>query len=1216
MPIPHLCAGLLLLPLFAPPASELPRVLQALERARGGLSDIEALWELPDVWGYATRAEQDRIIRGLQRIEDNPRAPLPLRRLAARRRADRLRAAGRLADAQAAWRSLGIGTDFWIIGPFANPGGLGLEPPQAPEDTPPSDAPLPGKSRPVAWRRLPTAPPDGRLPLEDLFADDEPLSAYVRTGFALETDTEAVLWVGCAEGCKAWIDREPVLSDPGPHPYQPDQVAVRLSLSRGDHDLMIKVIRGGGDFSLTVSLTDPSGRPLPGLKTIAELDRLARAWTEKRARPLRAQPFPTLAELARPTEKQARPDSLALAALAHDLAAGGYIRRREAERLLEQALEALPPRDERQVRYRLWLSRISGDPQRQRVLLEEARRLRPDDAEIGWRLGRLLRSLNDPARALATLEPARRSHRRFLPAELEWCELLADLHLDGRAQASLEALLERAPESAEVLQAGGLLLRRLGSLRAEEVWRKAAAVSGEDEAVLRALLELAQEKGRVADALALLDRLIALNPWRAAWRIERGDLRAANGHIEEALADYREAEQLLPDDPQPRLRRAEALLRRGDNAAAIDAFGEALALSPHDQNLERRLRWLRPGGQPYYRPFELDARALMAEPASRWPDAPAVRLADRTVVRLFESGMSLRYHQEVIRVQTPAGAERLRVFRIEYAPDRQQVRVIAARRLRADGSVDTSATLRDISLSEPWYNLYYDVHAREVTFPQVVPGDVIDVAWEINDIGSGALLERFFGDLHPMQFDEPVSSVSYLLLLPERTEIQSFASPGIRHEEEAAQAGGDRLRLHRFEGNNLPGVEAEPGSGGFTSHHAFVHVSTFRDWNEVGAWYHDWVSSALQAGPEVERLARAPAGAAADPIERVREIYQFVANGLRYVGLEFGVHGYVPYPVEQVLQRRFGDCKDKSALLSTLLNLSGIRAEMALLRMKRLGELPEQPASLAPFNHAVCYLPDLDLWLDGTAAFHDIRELPAQDQDTLALVVSPGGGRLVRTPLSTPDRNRTSIDFELRPDGGGDGGGAVRIGIQGVLAPDLRMRFFGEADVRGLAEKTLSELFPGIRVSAASVRNIGEPDRPLEIQAEFQSPHLARPSAEGLDAPLLGRETFYQRLYAVLNQRTTDLELGPPWTVEWSVRWEPPPGLRLQTPPGPQRLESPFGRVEIDLQPDGNGARARARFVLSVSRVAKSDYPAFRDFLARADRLLSRNLRFARGAVP
>ena len=78
------------------------------------------------------------------------------------------------------------------------------------------------------------------------------------------------------------------------------------------------------------------------------------------------------------------------------------------------------------------------------------------------------------------------------------------------------------------------------------------------------------------------------------------------------------------------------------------------------------------------------------------------------------------------------------------------------------------------------------------------------------------------------------------------------------------------------------------------------------------------------------------------------------------MGLEFGIHGYKPYKVTQVLARRFGDCKDKASLLIALLREVGVDAELVLVRTRRGGRLDPEPASLAVFDHAIVYVPKLD----------------------------------------------------------------------------------------------------------------------------------------------------------------------------------------------------------------------------------------------------------------
>src|SRR5207248_195802 len=106
--------------------------------------------------------------------------------------------------------------------------------------------------------------------------------------------------------------------------------------------------------------------------------------------------------------------------------------------------------------------------------------------------------------------------------------------------------------------------------------------------------------------------------------------------------------------------------------------------------------------------------------------------------------------------------------------------------------------------------------------------------------------------------------------------------------------------------------------------------------------------------------------------------------------------------------RRFGDCKDKASLMIALLRAAGIRAELALVRTRRIGEVAPGTASVAIFNHAIVYLPQHDLWLDGTAEYAGARELPLDDQGATAFTVgSEGSAALRHIPMSGPLDNYT-----------------------------------------------------------------------------------------------------------------------------------------------------------------------------------------------------------------
>ncbi len=121
-----------------------------------------------------------------------------------------------------------------------------------------------------------------------------------------------------------------------------------------------------------------------------------------------------------------------------------------------------------------------------------------------------------------------------------------------------------------------------------------------------------------------------------------------------------------------------------------------------------------------------------------------------------------------------------------------------------------------------------------------------------------------------------------------------------------------------------------------------------------------------------------------------------------------------------MLARRFGDCKDKAALMIALLREVGVPAELVLVRTRRGGHLDTEPASLAIFDHAIVYVPKLDRYLDGTAEFSGLTELPAQDQGVVVLRVGPRGSVLTQTPVLPSSDNHVERRWQVALEASGD----------------------------------------------------------------------------------------------------------------------------------------------------------------------------------------------------
>src|SRR5262249_52738031 len=332
-----------------------------------------------------------------------------------------------------------------------------------------------------------------------------------------------------------------------------------------------------------------------------------------------------------------------------------------------------------------------------------------------------------------------------------------------------------------------------------------------------------------------------------------------------------------------------------------------------------------------------------------------------------------------------------------------------------------------------------DVRGQVVRFDRLEPGDVVDFEYIVQDIGRRNLFADYFGDLHFFQEDTPRLESAYFLVAPAGRSFY-WNTPklaGIEHAEESQ--GGDKI--YSWRARDVPRVEPEPGMPGLSEVAAYLHVSTYKTWNEGAAW--DWGLVRDQIAidqPVRDAIKQATAGKSSE-LDKVRAVHDLVVRSTRYVGLEFGIHGYQPYRTTQVFTRKFGDCKDKASLLLAMLREIGVDATLVIVRTRRGGDLDDYPASLAIFDHAITYVPKYDLWLDGTAEYSGTGELAAPDQGVMVLLVERGGGRLARTPVFGADKNRVARSEKVRLDAGGGAKVAEQLALSGQAAPEWREHY-------------------------------------------------------------------------------------------------------------------------------------------------------------------------------
>jgi hypothetical protein len=212
-----------------------------------------------------------------------------------------------------------------------------------------------------------------------------------------------------------------------------------------------------------------------------------------------------------------------------------------------------------------------------------------------------------------------------------------------------------------------------------------------------------------------------------------------------------------------------------------------------------------------------------------------------------------------------------------------------------------------------------------------------------------------------------------------------------------------------FSVSAIPAFRSEPASAlRFEWDRFAIYGPPGKSWKAVGLEYLAEIKACLEAPAPTQAVQEAiPAADASLPLpERVHRISAYVQRTLAYRAVTFGPRAYIPRAPDDTLRTKFGDCKDHSVLLHSLLNQAGIKAHLALCSfgLPPLADIPHRNA----FDHMVVYVPDLHS--PGTQSGGTFLDTTSDDLDAAlqghgsmapkaALVLDPAKPRLVDVPL-------------------------------------------------------------------------------------------------------------------------------------------------------------------------------------------------------------------------
>lgn len=306
------------------------------------------------------------------------------------------------------------------------------------------------------------------------------------------------------------------------------------------------------------------------------------------------------------------------------------------------------------------------------------------------------------------------------------------------------------------------------------------------------------------------------------------------------------------------------------------------------------------------------------------------------------------------------------------------------------------------------------------------------------------------------------------------------------------EQAGDMERI-RFEGRALEAVEGEPSVPSDYLPARLLQFSEYQDWNGVAAWA-DGLFPKIAATPALKTLVRQFA-AEATLEARAGAALHWVQNEIRYFSVSIGENSHRPQMPDVVLKRRYGDCKDKSYLLVSLLRELGVQAQLVLLS----ADAPKVAVKVLPtptwFNHVI-----VQISIDG----HDYYVDPTRVNQPEPLATMPiafPGAQVLRVDPTTqalsaiPERSDTLPTFEHNEeitiaDFSGAATLVTRDIYRSTYADAMRVYFtrMSANEQKKSALAKYEKLYPGVSLNGVPAYQDVVADNRVEITSSYKLP--------------------------------------------------------------------------------------------------------------------------------
>ena len=506
---------------------------------------------------------------------------------------------------------------------------------------------------------------------------------------------------------------------------------------------------------------------------------------------------------------------------------------------------------------------------------------------------------------------------------------------------------------------------------------------------------------------------------------------------------------------------------------------------------------------------------------------------------------------------------------------------------------------------QSWF--YDDSKDVMIILKKIQVGDVLDYGF--TRWGSNPVVEDYFSGSASLGYAVPVGQIEVRVDWPNENQKLRFRTYPSEVAPEVTE--GEERSVYSWKIEDASAIILDANTPSTIDVFPWVQFSDWPSWAAVAQWASDLYEISGELPPVLREKVDEILATNENPAERATKVLEYVQDSIRYVSIPVGPHSYQPYPVTHIMDRQYGDCKDKSSLVVLMLREIGFDADFVLVNSEEGQTLDRRLPSQAAFDHVIvrAIIDDQEVWMDPTDS-EEGGVLPDRYMENFGfgLVVSRATERLTGdVGPQASDKASSSLTEDFSFTGFGEPVDlVVNTRVTGRDADNFRWEL--AANGLGGLERTYANYYATIydQVPDTSPIKISDDRREnvIDIEERYLFPPLfVKRAGEESAVVSFSAEIIRDQLpYPSDRIRTTPLSLPRPVRQTQTINIHLPDDSVFDSEDF--ELESKWFRYEFSVRQEGRRLSIHHEFEILAGLVSLEKLSEFEESLDEVDRYL------------